>query len=734
MEQGSSDASTPSFSHWNLLFPCGRIPFPAVKHSSPPKTTMDTAARARARAEARRARILAQSEDRINVVSGLTPRSTAREASAAGGATIEKVGDEGIDIVQRCDEFSSIVGDNTDNADDNDVAAVDVDAVVVSNVSDPPAVQIVGDADEARGARRMAAMRRRRVKGGGGGSSKSEMAGEEKITTDDTIVESGEISTAGTMEEPVLVVEAEESSPTVAKTTNRVSESVTLETTAKHMDIDDEDVEQKKYMGVARMRRKRLKEEKEKRLQEIANDGDSPRSTVELIATLGVTATTMRKGAVATVDVNGIVGVNGGSSKKTKKSWITFLIPPMKLMPRIVTLLLLFIAGFDLGTQPHRPTPSSLTSLYPQHSIDDLRVLFGSSHLIHRIETSLTKPWEYGMGGRVAYMTGRAASAPPTAMPTYFDNKVAEMEDECIVNGAVGECTASPIDGVNGGSATKERKNRLQTLLDKKRNNNNNNNNKKVKIKDRLQELAKGDNSIDVGGAVNDDEFNNPDRTTKPMGVLDITNIVIDPIFRVDLDSLLYNANLPVPIEYAAKVAISFHRLWVYYLWTMPTTVLKSMVGMPRRVISGWIANPPYMLCVALVIRFVTRVVVGNGKSPFSLDSSKDDGGWAGGGGNNSSGGGVSSLGKNNLDLLTKGMDFVKNYASSKFPMTSLVVGTLSKVMKVDMYVLLCGLLIGLAITPIDEDDDYLLSTWGDDGGGSIENVVRRSVLGDGEL
>jgi hypothetical protein len=73
-------------------------------------------------------------------------------------------------------------------------------------------------------------------------------------------------------------------------------------------------------------------------------------------------------------------------------------------------------------------------------------------------------------------------------------------------------------------------------------------------------------------------------------------------------------------------------------------------------------------------------------------------------------------------------MDFVKNYASSKFPMTSLVLGTLSKVMKVDMYVLLCGLLIGLAITPT-EDDHYHVED-----GGNVENVVRRSVLGDGEL
>ena len=91
------------------------------------------------------------------------------------------------------------------------------------------------------------------------------------------------------MEEPVLVGEAEESSPTVGAT-NSVLESVTFGSTAKDIDIDEEDIEQKKYMGVARMHCKHLKEEKEKRLQEIADDGDSPLSTVELIATLGLSA------------------------------------------------------------------------------------------------------------------------------------------------------------------------------------------------------------------------------------------------------------------------------------------------------------------------------------------------------------------------------------------------------------------------------------------------------------
>ena len=95
--------------------------------------------------------------------------------------------------------------------------------------------------------------------------------------------------------------------------TKCVSESATPET-MKDVDDDNEeeevDVEQKKYMGVACVQCKCLKEEKEKHLKEIANDGDSPQSTVELIATLGVTATTMRKDAA--VDVNSIVG-NGGS-------------------------------------------------------------------------------------------------------------------------------------------------------------------------------------------------------------------------------------------------------------------------------------------------------------------------------------------------------------------------------------------------------------------------------------
>ena len=56
------------------------------------------------------------------------------------------------------------------------------------------------------------------------------------------------------------------------------------------------------------------------------------------------------------------------------------------------------------------------------------------------------------------------------------------------------------------------------------------------------------------------------------------------------------------------------------------------------------------------------------------------------------------------MDVLEKGKDMAKNYFTSKFPKITLVGGTLMQVMKVDMYVVLCGLLIGLVMPTIKED------------------------------
>merc|ERR1712194_339569 len=104
-----------------------------------------------------------------------------------------------------------------------------------------------------------------------------------------------------------------------------------------------------------------------------------------------------------------------------------------------------------------------------------------------------------------------------------------------------------------------------------------------------------------------------------------------------------------------------------------------------------------------------------------SADRTKQDAG-GGGGDTDQDGGGAGKK----QDMYEKGIDFAKNYAMSYAPKTVLVLGTLIKVMKVDMYVVLCGLYIGLVIPSVQED--YLAPT-----GRSFKSMAW-PVLGQGEL
>jgi len=302
-------------------------------------------------------------------------------------------------------------------------------------------------------------------------------------------------------------------------------------------------------------------------------------------------------------------------------------------------------------------------------------------------------------------------SSSPTALPASYPVDVAAA-GECVAGeygsaatagGAV--CAPTPPGDESRGA----KGNPLESLLGRK-------NKSKGEVEERhvFAEDDEFGSSYRARPKGVDGEFEGDDPGAAPPGV-------VDAIFRVDLDALLRNANLPVPIDYAAKFAIKFHRAWVRCLWTLPTSLVRRLVALPRKALGGWVANPPWMLGVALLVRFLTQVLVGNGRSPFSLDSGK--GGSDGGGG---SGGGIGGLG-NNMDILGKVADYAKNYAASTFPRTSLVLGTLMKVMKVDMYVLLCGMLVGLAITPIEDDHSTGI-------GGSVVEVAGRLVLGDGEL
>jgi len=686
---------------------------------------LSTADKARRKAEARRKRILAKSSQRLDVVNGLAPSDTVK--STTSSPTTSKNESTKDDVI-----LETVASqESTDAAAVDTFAAADARMEALTNDSGP----------SSKGARRMAAMRKRRYKNK---SKDKETVVVEDTKKDDEPTTENETTTDE--EKPTISIPPESPmSIATEKQTDLFSPlSIATEvcTNDKENDIpsptnsrsstpsiidnnNDNNEPTKKYMGVARMRRLRNAQQKAQRLKEIndadiigsspsKNDVNIQRELVAEMATMNATASMIRSGVNLDTPKGCGISLTSLASSKRRGMWWSKLVPPMKVVPRMVTLLLLFMAGLDLGMQPHY---SRDAATFPFGGGRDLSAVSSEDapKLIQHVESSLTKPWEYGLGGKVAYVVGMAPSSPPTALPTSFkfnDDDADIGVGECIpgeVEGTSGECTASPKDKSsvdsdidNGGKKKRKKKVKVQQIQE-----------------DEFDDsLSTKDKSRPKGA---DYEFDDDDGTTASM-----KNKVpiIDPLFQVDLDSLLTNANLPLPIEYAAKVAIGFHRMWVYYLWTLPTSAMKSLFTVPKNVFSGWVANPPWILGVVLFIRFVTKIIIGNGKS-FTLNSDDNS---EGNDGSSSGGGGI---GGKNLDVVGKGIDMAKNYVTSKFPKTMLIGGTLMTVMKVDMYVVLCGLLIGLVMPTIK--DDYL--TWGgaaviDEEGGTMSS----SVLGDGEL
>jgi hypothetical protein len=173
----------------------------------------------------------------------------------------------------------------------------------------------------------------------------------------------------------------------------------------------------------------------------------------------------------------------------------------------------------------------------------------------------------------------------------------------------------------------------------------------------------------------------------------------IDPLFRADLDELLSKSALPFPIDHAARFAIGFHRMWVYYLWTLPLSAFKTLSSAPKNILGGWIRYPPVVLIFTLLIRAGNKVLLGGGKKLEEDGANEKSGGF---------------------DVMKKVMESAKSYIQGSFPWLVFILGTLYDVVKVDMYVVFCGLLVGL-VMPL-HDIGWSLGF----GGGK--------VLGDGEL
>ena len=473
------------------------------------------------------------------------------------------------------------------------------------------------------------------------------------------------------------------------------------------------------YMGVARMRRLRLKEQKARRLASIADaevlngpngtpgrsgDGSLERELRAEVAAMGVTASMVRDGSAPG---GNLVGSKGG-----RRAWWSALIPPAGLVPRILTLALLFLAGLDLGTQPRRLASSSAFSRSMEETAAPTAAPSAvPGGLIHHVETSVTKPWEYGGLGRAAYLVGATKSRPPTALPTPFygedgDGDEGEIKGDggyygSCIPGAGGydapACAArlsgsGDVAAADGGGGGYEGDYKGDGGKDGRR--------KKWKDK-KLRKLKKANTAGDEGhrvprGVAQDaSEF---DDLVDDAVASDGGGGNVDPVFGVDLDLLLLDAALPFPVDAAARFAIRLHRTWVRVLWTVPSNALRAAASVPAGLLRGWADSPPWILLVCLAIRLATRLFLGP-------DRSKDDPKKDGGGG-----------GKD-LDVLSRVKEYATNYATGTFPRTFLVLGTVVGVMKVDMYVVLCGLLTGLACHDV---------------GGGGAGAGR--VLGEGEL
>ena len=580
-----------------------------------------SAEKARQKAEARRQRILAKSAERLDVVSGLAPKGV--------GANDDD--DEEPATVRVNSVVEEVVMDD-DQVESSAAAAAENDNIPSS-----------GGGGSSKGARRMAAMRRRRYQ-----NKKKESA---ETNDDDNGGKADDGGADVTKDAADEEVDKESSEPTLQEEEPPAAESTEEESPSS---LSSSDEPKKKYMGVARMRRKIIKEEKAKRIAELEAASD-PIDAAATMATLGMTASMIREGSGSIADEVDLSEV-AIKTLRGKKKWWKLIFPPMSLVPRLVTLMLLFMAGLDVGLEPHRARNATDAA--------GMNGGIGGENLIYHVESSFSKPWEYGVGGKAMHMVGMKDAAPPTAMPTSFSRE--------------GFCVSGDI-GDDGECVT------LSTSNEKERSG-------KEKLMSKSNEEDEFAESSRPKGVATS-EFDDEEETYSPP--------VIDPIFQVDLDALLRNSLLPAPINFAAKFAIGFHRMWVRYLWTVPTSVLKSILYSPKTLVTSWMANPPVFLFISLIIRLIGKVLVG--KTP-SFSEEEDE----------------NSQGKksDNLDILGKLKDTAMNYATSSFPKTILVLKTLKEVVTVDMYVILCGLLVGL-VAPLVKQD---------------LGIGTGKVLGDGEL
>eukprot|EP00559_Dactyliosolen_fragilissimus_P007988 CAMPEP_0184870196 /NCGR_PEP_ID=MMETSP0580-20130426/36818_1 /TAXON_ID=1118495 /ORGANISM="Dactyliosolen fragilissimus" /LENGTH=578 /DNA_ID=CAMNT_0027372169 /DNA_START=9 /DNA_END=1745 /DNA_ORIENTATION=- len=528
------------------------------KNATHDKSSAKLKSSAKARAEARRRRILEAGRYRIDALSGeevaqttiSSTNTTVDSNSTSAGIGIASTTNKGSTSISTSTSTGA-TGDITkhDNVEENHKSSYEAQEKMETALVDEKGEDVQQQQQQQQqsvstrstsGASRLAQMRRRRYK---------------KVST-------------------VTNVTADDDNPPMIKQTKLTAEDATITIKPSSTEMSDtiQNVEtsttnKKKYMGVAKMRRKMLAEQKAATQQDhqVKNDDDI--------------------------------------QFKVKPRPIH--VPRAPVFFQLLTVICIFLAGFDVGLQNH-PSSQKIRTLHGDLSIVDNGIGIFSLFQFKASETNTI-----------------FSNKKTVHDSTTWDQSLGQDEDE------------------------------FQTITKK-----------------------------------------SPRGASHPK-YNDETQQNIDPIFRVDLD---YLTSGPGFLMAVTRLAVKFHRFLTYIFLTIPMNTFKTTISLPQKVL----ANPPILFLCALIFRYLGKHVLGgsipdldevvNAHSAGSdnATSSKPDGDNTGG---VKKRGGSSGI----PDVLDLGKNLVKNYFTSTFP-TLVFIYSLWKDARSDMYIILCGLFVGLVV------------------------------------
>ena len=140
----------------------------------------------------------------------------------------------------------------------------------------------------------------------------------------------------------------------------------------------------------------------------------------------------------------------------------------------------------------------------------------------------------------------------------------------------------------------------------------------------------------------------------------------IDPLFQVDLDKYTQGSGI---FMMAGRFAVACHRLNLYFFYYLPLSIVARI----QNTILSLFQSPPMLCILALAIRQAIGNVVLGARLPEAVEDESQ-----------------------HKDVLSMAKNFVKSFVLRSFPTATTIYDAWVH-LRADMYVILCGLFVGIA-------------------------------------